>query len=69
LRKLLVHGARAVINQVKDKIDHTSLWIKKCLSRIGFNKTVVALANKNARIAWAVIAKDLDYNANHMHSY
>jgi transposase len=66
LRRLLVHGARAVVSQVKDKIDHTSLWIKQCLNRIGFNKTVVALANKNARIAWALIAKGISYTKNHV---
>jgi len=62
LRTLLIHGARAVVNQVKDKVDKTSLWIKKLLERNGFNKTVVAVANKNARIAWSVITKFTVYN-------
>ncbi|OJW52812.1 MAG: IS110 family transposase [Alphaproteobacteria bacterium 41-28] len=69
LRKLLVHGARAVVSQVKDKFDSTSIWIKKCLERIGFNKTVVALANKNARTAWAIITKGLTYDIKHANSY
>lgn len=67
LRSLLIHGARAVVNQVKGKLDRTSLWIKKCLARIGFNKTVVALANKNARIAWATITKGLFYEENYIY--
>ncbi|KTC78735.1 IS110 family transposase [Legionella cincinnatiensis] len=67
LRSLLIHGARAVVNQVKDKVDKTSLWIKGLLEKNGFNKTVVALANKNARIAWSVITKDTNYNAEHAH--
>jgi transposase len=69
LRKLLVHGARAVVSQVKNKLDRTSLWIKGCLERIGFNKTVVALANKNARAAWAIITRESTYNMEHASSY
>ncbi len=67
LRALLIHGARAVVNQVKDKIDKTSLWIKGLLEKSGFNKTVVALANKNARIAWSIITKDTTYSVEHVH--
>jgi transposase len=69
LRRLLVHGARAVVSQVKDKADRISIWIRGCLSRIGFNKTVVALANKNTRIAWAIIAKGQAYETNYAHVY
>lgn len=69
LRTLLIHGARAVVNQVRDKNDKTSLWIKRLLETSGFNKTVVALANKNARIAWSIITKGTTYNPAHMHDY
>jgi len=69
LRTLLIHGARSVVNKVKDKVDQNSLWIKKLLERSGFNKTIVAVANKNARIAWSVITKGIPYNANYMHCY
>ncbi len=62
LRTLLIHGARAVVNQVKGTVDKTRLWIKKLLERNGFNKTVVAVANKNARIAWSVITKSTVYD-------
>ncbi|HAT2065313.1 TPA: IS110 family transposase [Legionella pneumophila] len=67
LRALLIHGARAVVNQVKDKIDKTSFWIKGLLEKSGFNKTVVALANKNACIAWSIITKNTTYSLEHEH--
>lgn len=69
LRTLLIHGARAVVNQVKEKSDKTSLWIKGLLEKSGFNKTVVAVANKNARIAWSIITKGTTYNREHMHCH
>jgi transposase len=57
LRRLLVHGARAVMRwQGK-----TSPWLAGLLKRRPFNVAVVALANKLARIAWAVMARGEDY--------
>lgn len=67
LRTLLIHGARSVVNKIKDKVDRNSLWIKRLLERNGFNKTIVAVANKNVRIAWSVITKDSSYDAAYMH--
>jgi len=63
LRGLLIHGARAVIAHVKHKKDPLSLWIKNLIDRRGKNKAVVALANKHARIAWRLIAKNETYDA------
>lgn len=57
LRQLLVHGARSVIRHLGDKQDRTSRWIRALIARRGMNKAVVALANKQARWAWAVMAK------------
>ena len=62
LRSLLIHGARAVISHVGEKTDAFSLWIKALVHRRGMNKAVVAVANKNARIAWRLIAKEEMYN-------
>ena len=55
LRKLLIHGARAVIRMLGEKADSRSEWIRERVSRGGVNKAAVALANKNARILWALL--------------
>ncbi|KGK42075.1 transposase [Nitrincola sp. A-D6] len=62
LRKLLVHGARSVLHHVTGKEDGLSRWLTGLASRKHQNVAVVALANKTARIAWALINKNIDYN-------
>lgn len=61
LRRLLIHGARSVIQRVDNKTDHRSHWLKQLKARRGYNRACVALANKNARIIWALIANDSVY--------
>ena len=61
LRTLLIHGARAVLKYSSDKSDPLSLWLKGLIERRGFNKAAVALANKNARIIWAMATRGSDY--------
>jgi transposase len=61
LRKLLVHGARATIRWVGRKTDRRSQWIRQLLERRGNNRTAVAVANKNARIVWALLTSHQDY--------
>jgi transposase len=61
LRTLLIHGARSVVRVAKDKADKRSQWIMDKKERGGENKAAVALANKNARIAWALLANNEDY--------
>lgn len=56
MRKLLVHGARAVLRAVSAKPHLRNTWVVKISERSGFNKACVALANKNARHCWAVLA-------------
>jgi transposase len=63
LRSLLVHGARAVVRQAAHKDDRLSRWINKIRAKRGYNKASVALANKLARIGWAVLAKHSVYQA------
>jgi len=63
LRSLLVHGARAVVIQAATKDDRLSCWINTLRARRGFNKATVALANKLARIGWAVLANKTVYHA------
>lgn len=55
LRTLLIHGARSVIRQVEDKEGEG--WLKQLLRRRNKNIAAVALANKNARIVWALLAR------------
>lgn len=55
LRKLLVHGARAAVLAARNKTDARSRWIQALIARRGMNRAVVALANKNARIVWAML--------------
>lgn len=57
LRQLLVHGARSVICHLGDKQDRISCWLRELIARRGINKATVALANKQARWAWAVMVK------------
>ncbi|MCP4379670.1 MAG: IS110 family transposase [bacterium] len=56
LRSLLVHGARSVVIRAVNKDDRLSRWINKVRAERGYNKATVALANKMARIGWAVLA-------------
>lgn len=61
VRMLLVHGARAVLRVAHRKADDKSRWANNLKGRAGDNKAVVALANKHARILWALLAHDEDY--------
>jgi transposase len=57
LRSLLVLGARAVLNAAAGKTDSISRWAVKLAERRGYWKAVIAIAAKNARMAWAVLAR------------
>jgi transposase len=61
LRKLLVHGARATLRWVDTKGDDRSRWLRALIARRGKNRAAVALANKNARIVWALLAHNQEY--------
>jgi len=61
LRKLLVHGARAVLRHVSDKDDALSQWLKRLSARKHPNIVTVALANKTARVAWAMVRNEVEY--------
>ena len=62
IRTLLIHGARSVISHCDKKQDKLSLWLKAVVERRGFNRAVVALANKNARILWAMTTQGTKYD-------
>jgi transposase len=57
LRMLLTLGARAAVRVAPKRTDRLSRWIVQLRARRGYHKTVVAVAAKNARIAWALLAK------------
>jgi transposase len=61
LRRLFVHGARSAILHVNRKEHSLGEWIDKLESRAHRNVAVVALANKSARICWAVLVKAAVY--------
>lgn len=63
LRSLLVHGARAVVRQAEGKDDRLSRWINEVRAKRGYNKATVALANKMARIGWAVLRNHSVYQS------
>lgn len=62
LRWLLVNGARSVLEHAPGKEDRLSRWVLALSNRRGFNVAAVALANKLARIAWAIIAHNRSFD-------
>jgi transposase len=56
LRRLLLQGALAVLRRVEGKQDSRSVWIQQLRARRGTQVAAVALANKNARMLWALLA-------------
>ena len=61
LRTLLIHGARSALLACKEKTDRRSLWVQQVQCRRNTNIATVALANKNARIIWAILRKGESY--------
>ncbi|SUF54964.1 transposase IS116 [Salmonella enterica] len=59
---LFIHGARAVVRVATNNNDgHMNQWVNQLKERRGFNKTTVAVANKNARIIWSMLRNDTEY--------
>jgi transposase len=65
LRTLLIHGARAVVRIAERKAE-AETWIKRLLERHHKNIAAVALANKNARTIWALLAHDREYEPDYV---
>ncbi len=63
LRTLLIHGGRTVVRVAANHQDRRNRWICKLEERRGKNITAVAVANKNARTAWALLSKKTTYTA------
>jgi transposase len=61
LRKLLVHGARAILQCRQKQSPGLSAWLDQLVSRTHPNVVIIALANKMARMAWALLARGETY--------
>ena len=64
LRTLLIHGARIVIHHASQRADSCS-WVNKMVARRNKNIAAVAMANKNARTVWALLAHDREYQVDY----
>ncbi len=66
LRTLLIQGAKSAVMTAHKRRDWISQWLVQLTARVGWQKAVVALANKNARILWAVLAKGRRFDPDHV---
>jgi len=64
LRTLLVHSARTLVRYMVNREDALSRWVQRIIARRGKNKAIVALANKMARVCWAVLRHEQPYQAS-----
>ena len=60
-RTQVINGARSVVNRARHKDDPLSCWINRIVATRGYNKAVVAMANKMVRVAWVIIARGERY--------
>ncbi len=65
LRTLLIHGARSVLLSLKRHPDRMDGWLARIANRRNPNIAAVALANKNARTVWALLAHGRDYQTGY----
>jgi len=65
LRTLLIHGARSVLQHVGGRQGATNEWLQHLLARRNKNVAAVALANKNARTVWALLAKERQFQTDY----
>lgn len=65
LRTLLIHGARAVLRVAERQAHQANSWLAGVMERRNYNVAAVALANKNARIVWALLAHDREFEADY----
>ncbi|MEO8331729.1 MAG: IS110 family transposase [Gallionella sp.] len=73
LRSLLVQGARstlqATLKKSPDKLNRMQQWVIRLYGRVGYHKTLVAIANKHARQLWALLAKGETYDLDAWQKY
>ncbi len=61
LRSVLIQGARAYVHKLKEPKTAKDRWLMELIERAGHGKAAVALANKNARTAWAMLTQGTEY--------
>ena len=61
LRAVLIQGARAYVHRLKDPKTPKERWLWALIQRAGYGRAAVALANKNARTAWALLTQGEEY--------
>ena len=66
LRTLLIQGAKSAVLTAHKRTDPVSQWAHRLREKVGWQKAVVALANKNARILWAVFVGGQAFDAHHV---
>jgi transposase len=66
LRTLLIQGAKSAVMSAHKRDDPTSSWLVQLKDRIGWQKACVAMANKNARILWAVMTREGPFDPKHV---
>jgi transposase len=66
MRQLLIQGAQSVLRHLGKKQDPYSRWARTLCERRGWCRTAVAIANKNARIAWNVLARGANFEVGHV---
>jgi len=69
LRQLMVHGARAVVRVAHKDNSKYGAWVQQLKERKNFKKASVAVANKNARIAWVILTQEEDFNPNYENAH
>jgi hypothetical protein len=63
---LLIQGAKSVVNSAHTRTDPISRCVLALKLRAGWQKAVVALANKNARILWAIMTREQRFDRHHV---
>ena len=66
LRTLLIQGAKSAVMTAAKRNDRISQWLVQLKERVGWQKAVVALANKNARLVWAVLTRGVAFDPDHL---
>ena len=66
LRTLLIQGAKAAVMSAAKRDDPISRWLVQLTARVGWQKACVAMANKNARILWAVMTREQGFDPGHL---
>ena len=66
LRTLFIQGAKSALMSAHKRDDPISRWAVQLRQRVGWQKACVALANKNARMLWAVMTREAPFDAKHV---